>query len=296
MTSAARTQAVTANGQDVELSASRLRATWPVAAMSAPVPLGALLGAAGLRSARTLVDLVPYCPRPHRRTSRACCGWSRTRAQVPGRSSGRQRDDPALHPRPHDRRGPSHRDPPRPGRHVEPERHRPPRQLKVDVFLAGVLLTVGDKRPLTLVNVHATLTKNLALSARIALGTEYRPGPGAEPRSLSIRQVRYLLEAIEKRLAYTEGRLPDLAPEDREVRAGALQHVLDKIIEASLPEHLPRPASLALDDRPRVLGQRQEAIGGRGIGRFGTGDSRDIFWLRRARLGRDRRRELLLRP
>ncbi|OYV67399.1 MAG: hypothetical protein B7Z74_09650, partial [Deltaproteobacteria bacterium 21-66-5] len=33
-----------------------------------------------------------------------------------------------------------------------------PRQLKVDVFLAGVLLTVGDKRPLTLVNVHATLT------------------------------------------------------------------------------------------------------------------------------------------
>ena len=32
--------------------------------MSAPVPLGALLGATGLRSARTLVDLVPYCPAP----------------------------------------------------------------------------------------------------------------------------------------------------------------------------------------------------------------------------------------
>ncbi len=64
VTGAARVQAVTANGQDVELSASRLRATWLVAAMSAPVPLGALLGAAGLRSARTLVDLVPYCPAP----------------------------------------------------------------------------------------------------------------------------------------------------------------------------------------------------------------------------------------
>ena len=59
--------------------------------------------------------------------------------------------------------------------------------------------------------------------------------------------MRYLLEAIEKRLAYTEGRRPDLAPEDREERAAALQHVLDKIIEASLPQHLPRPAPLALD-------------------------------------------------
>jgi hypothetical protein len=47
-----------------------------------------------------------------------------------------------------------------------------PRRLKVDVFLTGVLLTVADQRSLTLVNVHATLTKNLALSARIALGTE----------------------------------------------------------------------------------------------------------------------------
>jgi hypothetical protein len=122
-----------------------------------------------------------------------------------------------------------------------------PRQLKVDVFLAGVLLTVGDKRPLTLVNVYATLTKNVALSARIALGTEYRPSPGADPRSLSIRQVRYLLEAIEKRLAHTEGRCSDLAPEDRDARAQALKHVLDKIIEASLPERLGRPTSLALD-------------------------------------------------
>ena len=123
-----------------------------------------------------------------------------------------------------------------------------PRQLKVDVFLTGVVLTVADKRPLTLVNVHATLTKNLALSARIALGTEYRPKPDARPRSLSIRQVRYLLEASERKLAYTEGRRPDLDPEDREARAEALQHVLDEIIEASLPADLPRPGSLALDE------------------------------------------------
>ena len=111
-----------------------------------------------------------------------------------------------------------------------------------------MVLTVADKRPLTLVNVHATLTKNLALSARIALGTEYRPKPDARPRSLSIRQVRYLLEASERKLAYTEGRRPDLDPEDREARAEALQHVLDEIIEASLPADLPRPGSLALDE------------------------------------------------
>jgi hypothetical protein len=32
--------------------------------MSADVPLGALLRASGLRTARTLVDLVKYCPEP----------------------------------------------------------------------------------------------------------------------------------------------------------------------------------------------------------------------------------------
>ncbi|HVB51341.1 MAG TPA: hypothetical protein VND89_06365, partial [Acidimicrobiales bacterium] len=44
--------------------AARLRSTWLVACMSAPVPLGALLRASGLRSARSLVDLVGYCPEP----------------------------------------------------------------------------------------------------------------------------------------------------------------------------------------------------------------------------------------
>jgi hypothetical protein len=46
------------------LDAARLRSTWLVACMSAPVPLGALLSSSGLRSARTLVDLIKYCPEP----------------------------------------------------------------------------------------------------------------------------------------------------------------------------------------------------------------------------------------
>ena len=153
-----------------------------------------------------------------------------------------------------------------------------PRQLKVDVFLTGVLLTVSDKRSLTLVNVHATLTKNLALSARIALGTEYRPKPDARSRPLSIRQVRYLLEAIERRLAYTEGRRPDLDPEDREARADALQHVLDEIIEASLPEHLPRPSSFALDGtglESWARGKKRPAGAASGSSELATGETSD---------------------
>ena len=54
----------TAFGVGVEIDAARLRSTWLVALMSADVPLGVLLKVSGLRSARTLVDLLPYCPEP----------------------------------------------------------------------------------------------------------------------------------------------------------------------------------------------------------------------------------------
>ena len=43
-------RAVTATGTGIDVDAARLRATWLVACMSAPVPLGALLHAAGLRA------------------------------------------------------------------------------------------------------------------------------------------------------------------------------------------------------------------------------------------------------
>ena len=62
--SAVTGSSVTATGTGVEISAARLRATWLVAAMCAPVPLAVLLNAAGLRSARTLADLLTYCPPP----------------------------------------------------------------------------------------------------------------------------------------------------------------------------------------------------------------------------------------
>jgi hypothetical protein len=55
-------KSVTATGGGVDIDAARLRSTWLVACMSAAVPLGILLHASGLRTPRTLADLLPYCP------------------------------------------------------------------------------------------------------------------------------------------------------------------------------------------------------------------------------------------
>lgn len=55
---------VTASGAEVQIDVPRLRSTWLVAHMSASVPLGTLLAAAGLRSARAIVDLLPFVTPP----------------------------------------------------------------------------------------------------------------------------------------------------------------------------------------------------------------------------------------
>ena len=64
VTGPALDRAVTATGFDVDVSVNRLRSTWLVACLTAGVPLPALLPAAGLRSARTIADLLTYCPVP----------------------------------------------------------------------------------------------------------------------------------------------------------------------------------------------------------------------------------------
>ncbi|WP_188079149.1 hypothetical protein [Actinotalea subterranea] len=48
----------------IRLDVNRMRATWMVSAMSAPVPLVDLLRTAGVQSARMFVALSPYCPAP----------------------------------------------------------------------------------------------------------------------------------------------------------------------------------------------------------------------------------------
>jgi hypothetical protein len=61
--------AVTADDTDVAIEVARLRTTWLTALMSSPVPLAVLLAAAGLRSARALVDLLPYTTVPDEDTT-----------------------------------------------------------------------------------------------------------------------------------------------------------------------------------------------------------------------------------
>jgi hypothetical protein len=92
--------------------------------------------------------------------------------------------------------------------------------------------------------VHRLLTTELARSYRVALGiTE----PGLHGRSITIRQVRYLLERIEARLATSQHRAPGLDEFDRQARSQALQNIADKILTATMPTHLPPPGEYALD-------------------------------------------------
>jgi hypothetical protein len=71
ITVSAVNRAVTAtHGEKIELNIYRLRSSWLLAMMCAPVPLAVLLEAAGLKSARSLVDLLPYCPPLDQSTAR----------------------------------------------------------------------------------------------------------------------------------------------------------------------------------------------------------------------------------
>ena len=115
------------------------------------------------------------------------------------------------------------------------------------MFLAGVILTAGSNKALSLVNVHATLTREIAHSAQVSYGISYRRPEESVCRPITIRQVRYMLEAIEKKLAHTQGRVPQLPDEDRVDRALASQNLVDAIVGLSVPEHLPAPRTMALD-------------------------------------------------
>ena len=53
-----------ADGVRHRIQTARLRHTWLVAAMCAPVSMADLMQAAGIRSARTLTELLEHCPTP----------------------------------------------------------------------------------------------------------------------------------------------------------------------------------------------------------------------------------------
>ena len=122
-----------------------------------------------------------------------------------------------------------------------------PRQLATDVFITGMVLAAAHNKSVTLVNVHRVLTQDIARSAQTHIGTRYKPKGQTLSRAITLRQVRYVLEAIERCLAHTQGRAPELSDKDRQLRADALQRIIDRIVASSLPAHLPRPSVLALD-------------------------------------------------
>jgi hypothetical protein len=116
-----------------------------------------------------------------------------------------------------------------------------PRQLRADVFLAGLLCTVVEKKTMALTLLHKLLTRDLARSYQTDLGVRVDSQP------ITLRQVRYLLEAIERKLAFTEDRAPDLSQVDRIERSEALQRIYDRILAATTPDHLPASGAYATD-------------------------------------------------
>lgn len=122
-----------------------------------------------------------------------------------------------------------------------------PRALPVETFLAGVILAAAHKKTMSLVAVHEVLTVDIARSAQTAVGSRSLAQPARRGRPVSIRQVRYLLERVELRLAHTAGRAPDLTPSDRKERAAALQNILDRLLAATMPVHLSHPGDYAVD-------------------------------------------------
>ena len=122
-----------------------------------------------------------------------------------------------------------------------------PRELPVEVFIVGAVLVASRGLTLTLDNVHKALTQWIAPSVQNALGTRIKTKSGEQSEPITIRQVRYLLSAIEKRLEFSVAYAPDLTDVEREIRSGALQAIIDKLIGASHPQQMPKKISIAWD-------------------------------------------------
>lgn len=110
-----------------------------------------------------------------------------------------------------------------------------PRQLRVDVFLAAVMLTALRTRTVHLNEVHKTLTEQLGDNVQRDLGVF----------DLTLRQVRYLMKAITKAYDY-RAKNPHLDPADLAHRKNSLQAILDKLTGAA-GAYLPTNGHYAVD-------------------------------------------------
>lgn len=64
VTGPVKARAKSARGTGVDIEVNRLRSTWLVSLLCAPIPRTAVMKLAGLSSARTLGDLIAHCPNP----------------------------------------------------------------------------------------------------------------------------------------------------------------------------------------------------------------------------------------
>jgi hypothetical protein len=118
-----------------------------------------------------------------------------------------------------------------------------PRPLTAEVFFTGAVLCALEGLTLTLKNIHSLLTVDLAKSLQVLIGV--RADYDAEP--ITVRQVRYLFEAIDRRFTFSVEQDPTLSDVEREIRSEALQSILDKLINATHPQSMPKQTAIAMD-------------------------------------------------
>jgi hypothetical protein len=110
------------------------------------------------------------------------------------------------------------------------------RQLKVSTLILGMMLTLADRRPAHLTEVHAALTALPAADqARLGVTENWEAGP----HQLTYRQAERTFGLVTAALGKDE---PDGIP------SATLTAALDDLLEASIPgEHKNASASLAVD-------------------------------------------------
>jgi hypothetical protein len=121
------------------------------------------------------------------------------------------------------------------------------RQIKADVMITAAVLVAMEGKPMTMTNIHKLLTDEIPPSTQRALMIRAKSVNGKPGEAITIRQVRYFFEALEKRLEYTPEQAADLDDAERELRQGRFQDVIDGLLAASIPDTMARPTAFALD-------------------------------------------------
>lgn len=109
-----------------------------------------------------------------------------------------------------------------------------PRGTRMDVYVAGMILTVLHRQKLTMVNVLDLLTKGLPDSAQRDYGIRWKKN--GEEGHYTYRQITYPLAALKEKLS------PNAVTNDEK-----LQSLMDMILATSLPSHIPAMKAVALD-------------------------------------------------